>query len=107
MYGDYITEGRDDYIIEDEYGFASYRYLGDNIVYIIDIYVVPERRKLKHSFILVDQVIKASKLRGCTKLLGTVIPSAKNSTISLRLLLGHGMKLQSSTNNMIIFERDI
>lgn len=107
LYGDYILEHRGDQIVEDEFGFATYRYLNDDNVYIIDIYVVPEMRNTNRASAIADKVVEAARLKGCKKLLGTVVPDAHNSTASLRVLLGYGMTLQSIANGCIIFEKDI
>ena len=56
---------------------------------------------------MADEIAKIAKKEGCTKMLGSVVPSAKNSTISLKVLLAYGMTLQSSTNDFIIFEKEI
>lgn len=107
LYAEYIKEHRNDEIIEMEHGFATYRYLDSNSVYIVDIYIQPDHRKSKLASVIADEVVKASKLRGCTKLLGTVTPSANNSTVSLKVLLGYGMSLKSSSNDLIIMEKEI
>ncbi len=107
LYAQYILEHRGDEIIENEYGFATYRYLNNDTVYIVDIYIVPEYRKSNKASVIADEVVRAAKLRGCVKLLGTVTPTAKNSTVSLKVLLGYGMTLQSSSADCIIFEKDI
>lgn len=107
LYGDYIKEAKRDEIIETEYGFATYRYIAPDSVYIIDIYVVPEFRRSKKTGALVDMVVESAKSRGCKKLIGTVVTAAVGSTVSLRLLLSHGMHLVSSNNEFIVFEKDI
>ena len=107
LYAEYIKEHRNDEIVETEHGFATYRYLDSNSVYIVDIYIQPDHRKSKLASVIADEVVKAAKLRGCTKLLGTVTPSANNSTISLKVLLGYGMSLKSSSNDLIIMEKEI
>lgn len=107
LYGDYIKEHRGDEIIETKQGFATYRYIDDTTVYLIDIYVIPDYRKSNAASDMADEVVKAAKLRGCNKLLGTVVPTANNSTVSLRALLGYGFTLKSSANDLIIFEKGI
>lgn len=107
-YADYLKEKTDDKIIESETGFASYRYLNDGkTVYIIDIYVIPLFRKSGAASDMADIIVTEAKERGCTELLGTVMPSNKNSTDSLKVLLGYGMKLQSISGEFIIFRKDI
>lgn len=107
MYAKYIKELCGDEIIEADHGFATYRYIDDKTVYLKDIYVEPAHRKSYKASVIADEIVKAAKLKGCTKLLGTVMPSANNSTLSLKALLGYGFKLKSSSDNMIFFEKEI
>lgn len=108
LYARYLLEHHGDLIIEDEQGFATYRLLPDGrSVYIVDIYVVPEHRKLNFASTLADRVVEAAKIRGCSELLGTVVPTAANSTTSLRVLLGYGMTLKSASDNLVVFSKSI
>jgi len=108
MYADYLKEKTNDQIIETDKGFATYRYLeGQGVVYIVDLYVKPEYRKASVASTMADTIVDLARKKGCVKLLGSVVPSAKNSTDSLRVLLGYGMSLESSSNDFIIFRKDI
>jgi len=108
LYGDYIKEHRGDEIAENDKGFASYRYLNEGkSVYIIDLYVKPDFRNHVVAQALSDEVVERAKERGAKELLGTVVPSAKNSTESIKALLSYGMTLQSSAVDLLIFRKDI
>jgi predicted GNAT family acetyltransferase len=108
MYADYLREKSNDQIIENEHGFASYRYLNDGkSVYIIDIYILSSARKHGSASAMADLIVGEAKKIGCSELLGTVVPSSKNSTDSLRVLLGYGMSLYSSSQDLILFRKDI
>lgn len=110
MYADYIKERLGDDAIETEEGFCTYRYLdhgGESAVYIIDIYVRPFLRKGSVASDLADRVAAIAKEKGCKVMIGTVVPSAKGSTDSLRVLLGYGMQLDSASQNLIIFKKGI
>ncbi len=107
LYADYLKERTEDQILETENGFVTYRFTDEKTCYIIDIYVVPEFRKQGAASDLSDKVVEIARARGCTALLGSVVPSAKGSTTSLKVLLGYGMTLGSSANDFIIFKRDI
>lgn len=101
-------EKTSDHILETEQGFATYRYLEpENAVYIIDLYVLPEFRKEGCAAKMADAIVKASKELGFKKLLGSVVPTSKDSTTSLKVLIAYGMKLKSSSENFIVFEKDI
>lgn len=107
LYSDYLLERTQDYIIETDKGFATYRYVNINTVYIIDLYVCPEFRKQRVASDLSAIIMRLAKERGCTKMVGSVVPSNKGSTESVQVLLAHGMKLQSCTNDFILFEKEI
>lgn len=108
MYAQYISERTDDLILETDLGFATYRYLdAGETVYIVDIYIIPEVREKGAASRIADAVVLEAKNRGANKLLGSVVPSMKNSTVSLKVLLGYGMSLQSSANDFILFKKDI
>ena len=108
LYAKYLTERTNDRILEIGHGFATYRLLPEQkAAYIIDIFVDSDFRKAGSAAQMADEIAKIAKKEGCTKLLGSVVPSAKNSTISLKVLLAYGMTLQSSTNDFIIFEKEI
>jgi hypothetical protein len=109
LYGDYILENRGDYIVENDKGFATYRYLNEGkSVYIVDIYVKPEHRSNHVASQLADEVAKTAKLtKQSIEMLGTVVPGANKSTESLQVLLNYGMKLQSIQGNMIVMSKEI
>ncbi len=108
LYADYITERTNDKIIEGYFGFVTYRYINDGrSVYIVDIFVKQEERKKGSASTLADMVVKEAKEHGCIELLGTVVPSAKGSTTSLDVLRGYGMELQSASNDLIIFRKEL
>jgi len=107
MYGDYIKEKLGDEIIENNFGFITYRYLNVEQCYIVDIYVKPQYREGRVATDLANLVLEEAKNFGCKELLGTVVPSSKDSTISLKVLLGYGMKLKQSLDNLIIFGKEI
>lgn len=108
LYADYIKERTDDSIIESPFGFATYRYLNDGkSVYIIDIYTVPKERRAGRASEFADLIAKEAKAKGAVEMLGTVVPSAKNSHASLRVLLAYGMTLESAGPNMIVMRKDL
>lgn len=108
LYGDYITERTTDRIIEGALGFATYRYINDGkSVYIVDIYTVPEQRKKGAASQLADLVVKEAKEHGCIELLGTVVPSMKGSTDSIRVLLAYGFDVHIASNDVIVFRKEI
>lgn len=107
LYASYLRERTNDEIIENDYGFASYRFLDGNKVYIIDIYISPEMRKAGAASALADSIVEMAKNRGCVELIGSVVPSAKNSADSMRVLLAYGMTPYGIEGNMVLFKKDI
>ncbi len=107
LYAKYIMERTEDYIFETEYGFATYRYLNDKQVYIIDIFVDRDARKNGLAAKLADQICAAAKIVGIKELIGTVNLNCKNANDSIRVLLAYGMTAFSSYDNMIVFKKDI
>lgn len=106
MYADYIKERENKDCIYTDKGFATYSF-NETSCYIEDIYVKPEFRQSGETKKLVDKIIESALEHGYTTLTGSVCPSAKGSTDSLKVLLAYGFKLLSSTNNFIIFSKEI
>lgn len=108
LYADYLTERTNDQILESESGFATFRFLDNcKTVYIVDIYVVPGAREKGFAASMAEQIEKIAKEKGCADMIGTVMPSAKGSTLSLKVLLAYGMQLHSSAQDAIILRKDI
>jgi GNAT superfamily N-acetyltransferase len=107
LYSQYILERTDRLILETEYGFATYVYLPDNTVYIEDIFVLPEYRKKGIASQFADEIVELARNKGCKKVIGSVVPSAKTSTDSMKTLLAYGMKIESSVNNFITLSKEI
>ncbi len=108
LYADYIKERTTDEILETPDGFATYRYVEEGkTVYIIDLYTVPAARKSGCATLLGNAVAAIAKDRGCTSMIGTVVPSAKGSTISLKVLIAYGMHLETSGQDLIVMRKEI
>lgn len=106
MFAEYLKEKTDDMIVETPEGFATYRYV-DNSVYIIDLYVKPDFRRTYAASTIADNIVDEALKHGCNKLLGSVVPSNKGSTDSVKVLLAYGMSLDSSSNDFILFKKEI
>lgn len=108
LYGAYCRERGIDQIIEQDHGFATYRYLNDGkTVYIVDIYVAPFHRKSGYASHLADLIAAEAKAKGAVEMLGTVAPKAKGSTDSVRVLLAYGMELHSIADSLVVFRKGI
>lgn len=106
-FGEYIKEREGKEIIEDERGFATYLFQENGSCYIESIYVRPDFRKTGVAAEMADKIVEIAKKRGAKELLGSVSPSTKGSTASVRVLLAYGFSLDSSANNFILFRKDI
>lgn len=106
-FGDYIKERQGKEIIEDDRGFATFQFLDDARCYIEDIYVRPDFRKRGVAKDMADKVAERAKSVGCKTLWGSVVPTAKGSTDSIKVLLAYGMSLDSSAVNLILFKKDL
>lgn len=108
LYSQYVMERSNDLVMDGPNSFALYRYLENGkTIYIIDIFVEKDSRKNGMASQLADSIVREAKLKGCTELIGSVVPSMNNSTESLKVLLGYGMSLHSAANDFIIFRKDI
>lgn len=107
LYAKYLKEHHGDDVVSTEHGFAVYRYLEPATVYIVDIYVLPDFRKSNEASRMADQIVEIAKQRGCTKLLGTVVPAAKNSNDSVNVLLRYGMTLSHIDGGLVVFQKEI
>lgn len=107
LYAQYLRERTKDEIIETEQGFATYRFTDEKSCYIIDIYTIPDFRKQGAARDIADKVMEIAREKGCTRLYGSVVPSANGSTESVKVLLAYGMSVDSCSNDFIIFRKDI
>ena len=111
MYKEYLEElhnGKS--IVSNNTGFASYHirnFENGKECYIEDIYVVKEHRNSRAAHALADEVVIIAKQQNCTILTGSVIPSANNVEISLKMMLSYDFKLLNSNENVIWFYKEI
>ena len=108
LYAKYLAERTGDLIKENAFGFATYRYVNEGkAVYIVDIYVIPELRKAGEASRLANEIVAEAKAKGCTHLIGSVVPSTKGSTESMKVLLAYGMSVKNSSNDFVVFKKEI
>lgn len=107
LYAEYLKERLGDEIIETDQGFATYRFLDPESVYLVDLYVRPEFRKRGVARVLGDMVATIGIQRGCKFMLGSVVPSAKGSSESMKVLLAYGMAPYSSGIDFVMFRKSI
>lgn len=106
LYAQYIDEREEKKIVENEFGFATYKIYGD-AVYIEDIFVVPAMRKTGMAKTIVDQICFYAKEQGAKKVFGSVDVTANGATDSIKFLLAFGSAVHSTSGNLIYFSKDI
>lgn len=111
LYAKYLKELKNYEMYQDENGFITYGEMLDGkykYMYIEDIYVVPEKRKSSIASGYADLVLKKAKDAGCSRLLGSVVPSLQpDSHYRMLVLLGYGFKLHSAQNDLVYFYKEI
>lgn len=105
-YADYIKEREGFDIIEDQYGFATYKIFGEEC-YLRDIYVTPQYRRSSIAMSYCDQIEQIAKESGCKFLTGSIAIGANGNTESLKAVLAAGFKLQRTTMDGIILIKEI
>lgn len=106
-YGQYIKERTDKGIVETADGFATFEYVADDVVYIVDLYVVPERRKQRVAATIADKICEAAVKDGKKYLLGSVDVTAKGAETSINVLEAYGMKPYKVAEPMIFYIKPI
>ena len=107
LYSQYISERSNESIIESDRGFVSFKRIDEKSMYMVDMYVVPEHRNLSNAKKMADFIAECAKRDGCTRLLGSVVPSTNNATDSIKVLIAYGMSLLSSSDDLIMFGKDL
>jgi ribosomal protein S18 acetylase RimI-like enzyme len=102
----YLKERENFDAIVVEHGFASFCINGEEC-YIKDIWVHPDFRNSHLAAGMANIIAENAEKAGCKYLTGSVMPSANNSTESVKVLLAYGFKVHSAINNGIIFRKDL
>ncbi len=106
-YAEYVRERGLEEIFEIEEGYVTYRYLDAATVYIIDIFIAAEFRRLNMAAELANTIASEARARGCSRMMGTVAPGAKNAAASVQVLLAYGMKPHSVGEGLMIFMKEL
>jgi hypothetical protein len=106
LLSEYFKERGVKEIIETESGFITYYFLPEGC-YVEDIYVRQSDRDTGLARIMLDQVSKIAREKGCNKLFGSCVPSSKGATESLSMAFLYGFKLHNSVNNLIVYVKNL
>lgn len=106
LYGRYIKEREGKDILEYDDAFGSYE-IGDDYIYLVDVYVIPENRRKKRFGEIESEVANIGKENGCKWILATVDPEAKNSDISNKVLLSYGYKFWKESSYLDWYKKEL
>lgn len=107
LYAQYLTERTSRGILETEDGFATFDYISDDTVYIIDLFVVPEKRKSHVASEIANKICEEAIKTGRKYLLGSVDVTAKGSEASCKVLEAYGMTIHKVAEPMIFYVKQI
>lgn len=105
FYADYMKELEDVIVVEQPYGFWSYRVNG-SLMYVKDIYIRPANRD-DHATVwdMLNDIVVTASQQDCTHLMGTVNPKAHNADASIKVLHAAGFKVSGCDTHLIYFTR--
>ncbi len=107
LYADYVKERLGRGTIETEDGFATFEYLDEDTVYIVDLYVVPEKRKSNIAAKMADKVMEEAIKVGKKFMMGTVDTTTKHAEVSCKVLEAYGMKIYQVVGPTVFYFKDI
>ncbi len=102
----YMKEREGVETLETKDGYATYIITGEEC-YIRDIFVLPSSRRKHVASHIADKISEIARANGCKYLTGSVCPTANESTTSMKVLVGYGMRLLCSKENLIFFKKEI
>ncbi len=109
LFAQYISERLDQGIVDiPGQGFATFK-IERPVVYVADVYVVPELRKTGLASKMVDQIADLGKKQGCSVIKTTVQINTNNSDISETAILAYGFEFDFflAEKNLKVFKKDI
>jgi GNAT superfamily N-acetyltransferase len=102
----YLKEREDVDTLEHEFGFSTFRFR-DHDCYILDVYVVPEKRKLGIAAEMADAIAALAKSRGLSTLTGSVDSRANGAEASAAILTAYGMTVVNTDGPVTYFAKRI
>lgn len=106
MLKEYFIEREGVNFIQDEFGFAIYKVYLDTC-YIRDVFVNSDIRRWGHASKYADTISGIAKSKGCNLLTTSLSCLAKNSDISLKVIMNYGFRMCTASDNMIYFSKEI
>lgn len=106
LYARYIAEREGFSIIENEHGFATF-VIGEDSIYLRDLYVIPDKRRSNVATSLVDEVADVGRTYKCKLLTGSVSVRSHTATENLTAVLAYGMRVRGIQGDLITFEKEL
>lgn len=107
LYAQYMKEREDIDIIEKDNGYCTYKELGEDGLWIIDIFVEKDYRRTRLCYKMADEVAVIAKEKGLKYLYGSVDPKTNGATASMRMILNYGYEVYMLDENLIWFRKDL
>jgi len=109
LYGQYIKEREGVDILEDEYGFITFKFIDNETCYIVDVFVVEEMRRNNVASKYAKKVEDIAKERGCKYMLGSISTLANNFNASEKLMMANEYKFKetNSKQNMVYYIKEV
>ena len=110
LYGDYIKERIGREIIEDDKGFVTYCFPAEHnneVVYLVDMYVVPEARGDNYCSVYADKIAEIGKDNGCCMMMTSLSIDANNWKISEKVITHYGFIESKKSGSMIYYVKEI
>lgn len=106
MLWDYIKERENKEIVETDFGFALYE-VDKNVIYLSDIYVVPEQRNAKKVYEIADIVTTIGRERNCNILMGSIDPKLDTADRSRKVLSNYGYVFVGHNSGLDWYKKEI
>lgn len=109
-YAKYLEEFTNQYIIEDENGYATYKF-EDDYVYIMDIFVVKEKREKKIASSYADKIAEIAKQKGYYQMVGSTnleeLKTEEAKKRSMLVLLSYGFNPWFADKNILYYKKTL
>lgn len=106
LYSDYLKEREGIDVLEASDGFATYL-LRPTDCYIIDIYVVPEKRQSGLAAQMADQIADIARSKGIKFLTGSVDKRDPQAARNEKVLIAYGMHKAREQDHMVYYLKEI
>lgn len=105
-YAMYIMERESSFLIEKDYGWASYGFVSDYCE-VRDMWIDPDFRVQGKGTELLEEIIKEAQSNGYKNLLTRVVTSTNGADASLRAQLAYGFTLVKAQEDIIFLGKEI